>query len=70
MPHRIYESMELAHHPDRHIVERFNNFFTETTPEVLLSKTDDPSAAHHYGTEIAAKSGFNNFRSPNTTLNF
>jgi len=53
--------MPLAHHPDSHIVERFNDFFTETAPEMLLGKTDDLSAAHHNGAEISGKSSFNNF---------
>ena len=42
----------LAHHPDRHIVKRFNDFFTGTAPEMLLGKTDDFPAAHHNGADI------------------
>jgi hypothetical protein len=57
----ILPNLPSAHHPDRHIIERFNDFLTETAPEVLLGKTDDLSAAHYNSAEIAAKSGFNNF---------
>ena len=53
--------LPLAHHPDSHIVEGFDDFPTETAPEMLLGKIDDLSATHHNGTEIPVQSSFNNF---------
>jgi hypothetical protein len=57
----VFSDFPSAHHPESHIVKRFKDYFAETAPEMLLGKTDDLSAAHHNGTEIPAKSGFDNF---------